>query len=74
MKKCCPYSRICLRASVVQHMPKFQEALRNDLTISLSSERSADGDVVENGKVLIAPGDYLVITPERRVALSQEDR
>jgi two-component system chemotaxis response regulator CheB len=33
------------------------------------------GDVVENGKVLIAPGDYhLVITPERRVELNQEDR
>ena len=33
------------------------------------------GDVVENGKVLIAPGDYhLIISAERRVQLNQEDR
>ena len=33
------------------------------------------GDLVENGKALVAPGDYhLVITPERRVLLNQEDR
>ncbi|HHT42705.1 MAG TPA: chemotaxis response regulator protein-glutamate methylesterase [Firmicutes bacterium] len=63
---------------VVQHMPKdftrsFAERLNSIFPFPVKEAQT--GDVVENGKVLIAPGDYhLVITPERRVELNQEDR
>lgn len=63
---------------VVQHMPKgftrsFAERLNSLFPFPV--KEAEEGDLVESGRVLIAPGDYhLVITPERRVALNQEDR
>lgn len=63
---------------VVQHMPKdftksFAERLNTLFPFPVKEAET--GDLVENGKALVAPGDYhLVITPERRVLLNQEDR
>lgn len=63
---------------VVQHMPKdftrsFAERLNN--LFELPVKEAEQGDLVRNGEVLIAPGDYhLRISPERRVLLSQEER
>ena len=63
---------------VVQHMPKdFTRSFADRLNslFPFPVKEAQNGDLVENGKVLIAPGDYhLVITPERRVGLNQEDR
>lgn len=63
---------------VVQHMPKdftrsFAERLNSLFPFSV--KEAANGDLVENGKVLIAPGDYhMVISPDRRIRLNQEER
>ncbi len=63
---------------VVQHMPKdftrsFAERLNSLFPFPV--KEAEDGDLVQNGKVLIAPGDYhLRINREHRVALSQEER
>ena len=63
---------------VVQHMPKdftrsFAERL--DSLFPFPVKEAANGDLVENGKVLIAPGDYhLVINNDRRVQLNQDER
>lgn len=63
---------------VVQHMPKdftrsFAERLNN--LCSFPVHEASDGQLVENGTVLIAPGDYhLVITNEKRVKLNQDER
>ncbi len=63
---------------VVQHMPKgftnsFAERL--DRLFPFPVKEASDGDLVENGKVLLAPGDYhLTITSERRVKLNQDER
>jgi two-component system chemotaxis response regulator CheB len=63
---------------VVQHMPKdftrsFAERLNSLCPFPV--KEASDGDLVENGKVLIAPGDYhLIITPDRRVKLNQDER
>lgn len=63
---------------VVQHMPKdftrsFAERLNNLFPFPVREANS--GDLVENGKALIAPGDYhLTINSERRVALDQGER
>lgn len=63
---------------VVQHMPKdftksFAERLNTLFPFPV--KEASTGDLVENGKVLIAPGDYhLTITPERRVKLNQDER
>ncbi|NMB02622.1 MAG: chemotaxis response regulator protein-glutamate methylesterase [Firmicutes bacterium] len=63
---------------VVQHMPKdftrsFAERLNSIFPFPVK-EASA-GDLVEDGRVLIAPGDYhLTITPDRRIALDQGER
>src|SRR5690606_29426944 len=63
---------------VVQHMPKeftHSFAERLNTLFPFPVKEAEHGDLVENGKALIAPGDYhLVITPERRVALNQDDR
>lgn len=63
---------------VVQHMPKdftrsFAERLNNLFPFPV--KEASDGDLIENGKVLIAPGDYhLTITAQKRVKLNQEER
>lgn len=63
---------------VVQHMPKdftrsFAERLNTLFPFSV--KEASTGDLVENGKVLIAPGDFhLTITPDRRVKLNQDER
>lgn len=63
---------------VVQHMPKdftrsFAERLNSLCPFPV--KEATDGDLVENGKVLIAPGDYhLTITHERRIKLNQDER
>ncbi|HKM43315.1 MAG TPA: chemotaxis response regulator protein-glutamate methylesterase [Limnochordia bacterium] len=63
---------------VVQHMPKeftrsFAERL--DSLFPFPVKEASNGDLVENGKVLIAPGDYhLTITSERRIQLNQDER
>ena len=63
---------------VVHHKPKeftrsFAERLNSLFPFPVKEAQT--GDVVENGKVLIAPGDYhLIISAERRVQLNQEDR
>ena len=63
---------------VVQHMPKdftrsFAERLNSLCPFPV--KEASDGDLVENGKVLIAPGDYhLTITDERRIKLNQDER
>lgn len=63
---------------VVQHMPKgftrsFAERL--DALFPFPVKEASHGDLVENGKVLIAPGDYhLVINKDGRVALNQGER
>ncbi len=63
---------------IVQHMPKeftrsFAERL--DSLFPFPVKEAGTGDLVENGKVLIAPGDYhLTITSERRIKLNQEER
>lgn len=63
---------------VVQHMPKeftrsFAERLNSLFPFPVKEAEM--GDLVENGKALIAPGDYhLVVTPDRRVLLNQEER
>lgn len=63
---------------VVQHMPKdftrsFAERL--DGLFPFPIKEASHGDLVENGKALIAPGDYhLVINQDGRVALNQEER
>lgn len=63
---------------VVQHMPKdftrsFAERLNSLFPFPV--KEAAEGDLVENGKVLVAPGDFhLTITPERRVHLHQGER
>lgn len=63
---------------VVQHMPKdFTRSFADRLNslFSLPVKEAENGDLVKNGKVLIAPGDYhLRINTERRVVLSQEER
>ncbi|MDI9484192.1 MAG: chemotaxis response regulator protein-glutamate methylesterase [Bacillota bacterium] len=63
---------------VVQHMPKgftksFAERL--DRLFPFPVKEASDGDLVENGKVLLAPGDYhLTITSDRRIKLNQDER
>mgnify|MGYP000891907858 CR=1 FL=1 len=63
---------------VVQHMPKdftrsFAERLNSIFPFPV--KEASTGDLVENGKALIAPGDYhLAITPERRIKLNQDER
>lgn len=63
---------------VVQHMPKeftrsFAERLNSLFPFPV--KEASNGDLVENGKVLIAPGDYhLTITGDRRVKLNQDER
>lgn len=63
---------------VVQHMPKdftrsFAERL--DSLFPFPVKEASNGDLVENGKVLIAPGDFhLMINSDRRVVLNQEER
>lgn len=63
---------------VVQHMPKdftrsFAERL--DSLFPFPVKEASPGDLVENGKALIAPGDFhLVIDPDGRVILNQEER
>jgi two-component system chemotaxis response regulator CheB len=63
---------------IVQHMPKdftrsFAERLNSLFPFPV--KEASTGDLVENGKILIAPGDYhLTITNERRIKLNQEER
>ncbi len=63
---------------VIQHMPKeftrsFAERLNSLFPFPV--KEASDGDLVENGSVLVAPGDYhLTITKERRVKLNQDER
>ncbi len=63
---------------VVQHMPKdftrsFAERLNNIFPFPV--KEASEGDLVENGKVLIAPGDYhMTISSDYRVNLNQEER
>lgn len=63
---------------VVQHMPKdftrnFAERLNNLFPIPI--KEAQEGDLVQNGQVLVAPGDYhLRINHDHRIALSQEER
>lgn len=60
---------------VVQHMPVgFTAALarRLDSLSALNVSEAKEGDVVAQGRVLVAPGDFhLVVTPERRVRLDR---
>ena len=63
---------------VVQHMPKeftpsFAERLNksSDLVI----KEASNGDSLENGTVLIAPGDYhMVVEPNHKISLNQEPK
>jgi two-component system chemotaxis response regulator CheB len=63
---------------VVQHMPKdftrsFAERLNSLFPVPV--KEAENGDLVRNGQVLVAPGDYhLRINSERRIILSQEER
>lgn len=63
---------------VVQHMPKgfttsFAERL--DKTSDLVVKEAADGDALQNGTVLVAPGDYhVVINPNHHISLNQEPK
>ncbi|HHY08937.1 MAG TPA: chemotaxis response regulator protein-glutamate methylesterase [Firmicutes bacterium] len=63
---------------VVQHMPahftrSFAERL--DALFSFPVKEAADGDLIENSKVLIAPGDFhLLVGQDRRVHLNQSDK
>ena len=63
---------------VVQHMPKdftrsFAERLNSLFPFPV--KEAENGDLVENGKLLIAPGDYhLTITNDRRIKLNQDER
>ena len=58
---------------VVQHMPKgFTEqfAKRLDATSQLRIKEAKDGDLIENGTVLIAPGDYhMIVDPTMKIKL-----
>lgn len=63
---------------VVQHMPKdftrsFAERLNGLFPFPV--KEAEEGDLVENGKVLVAPGDYhLTISADHRVSLNQDER
>lgn len=63
---------------VVQHMPKdftrsFAERLNS--LFPLSIKEAEHGDMIEDGKVLIAPGDYhMTVGADRCVYLNQEER
>lgn len=61
---------------IVQHMPAgFTRSLaeRLDTLTPLPVHEAKSGDLIERGKVLVAPGDYhLTITPGGRVKLNQE--
>ena len=63
---------------VVQHMPKdftksFAERLNS--LFPLRVKEAENGDQIEDGKVLIAPGDYhMIVGSDRCVYLNQEER
>ena len=63
---------------VVQHMPKdftrsFAERLNS--LFPLTIKEAENGDRIEDGKVLIAPGDYhMIVGSDRCVYLNQEER
>ena len=61
---------------IVQHMPPgFTRTLaeRLDTLTPLPVHEAKSGDLIERGKVLVAPGDYhLTITRDGRVKLNQE--
>lgn len=63
---------------VIQHMPKdftrsFAERL--DSLFPFPVKEAAPGDLIENGKALVAPGDFhLLVGKDRRVYLNQDER
>lgn len=63
---------------IVQHMPKeFTKSFADRLNslFPFPVKEASDRDLVENGKVLVAPGDYhLTISSDRRVKLNQDER
>ncbi|MEI7473455.1 MAG: chemotaxis response regulator protein-glutamate methylesterase [bacterium] len=64
------------RFLVVQHMPpKFTEmfAQRLDKISELTVKEAKDGDMLEVGKVLLAPGNYhMNVEPNGKISLNQE--
>lgn len=60
---------------IVQHMPKeftTSFAQRLDSISGLTVREAKDGDVIQTGVVLLAPGDYhMVIDPSRKIRLNQ---
>lgn len=64
------------RFLVVQHMPpKFTEmfAQRLDKISELTVKEAEDGDMIEVGKVLLAPGNFhMIVEPNGRISLNQE--
>ncbi|NLJ80109.1 MAG: chemotaxis response regulator protein-glutamate methylesterase [Firmicutes bacterium] len=63
---------------IVQHMPKdftYSFAKRLDSLFPFPVKEAAQGDLIENGKALVAPGDFhLVVGNDRRIYLNQEER
>ena len=63
---------------VVQHMPKdfttnFAQRL-NDVS-KLEVREAKEGDVIKNGLVLLAPGDYhMTVGPDKRIKLNQSPK
>jgi len=62
---------------IVQHMPAvFTKNLANNLSrqFSINISEASNGDVLKNGKVLIAPGGYhMLVDKDRKIALSEEE-
>lgn len=63
---------------LVQHMPKgFTKQFANRLskTTGFVVKEAEEGDIIKDGEILIAPGDYhMVVQPNRKVHLDSSDK
>jgi len=63
---------------LVQHMPKGftkQFAARLSKTTGFVVKEAEEGDIIKDGEVLVAPGDYhMIVQPNRKIHLDSSDK